>query len=98
MSQAFIIQHPEFGIFIGVGLGLAFWSEIDSVGQPAAVAFESEQAAKELLARLPAEDSLWCEIKPITIAEPGYATVTEIIAAGYKGWFNENTPTAGPIQ
>lgn len=98
MNPGFIITHPEWGIFLGTGLGLVFWSELDSVGQSAAVAFASENEAKGFLDRLSLEDAIWCEIKPITTAEPGCATVTELIAAGYKGWINENTPTAGPLQ
>jgi len=98
MNPGFIVTHPEWGTFIGASWGLSFWSELDSAGQACACTFDSEEDAKEFLAEWPADVSLWCEVKPITTAEPGFATVTELITAGYKGWINENTPTAGPVQ
>ncbi len=98
MNSSFIVTHPEWGIFLGAAMGLAFWSELESAGQDSACTFGSEADAKAFIAEWPQEVSLWCAIKPITTAEPGFATVTELIAAGFKGWINENTPTAGPLQ
>lgn len=28
-----VISHPEHGVFIGTGLGLAFWTNMECAGQ-----------------------------------------------------------------
>jgi hypothetical protein len=46
-TKGFVIIHPEWGVFIGNCLGFAFWSRLDPVDQPAAVAFPTEAEAAE---------------------------------------------------
>lgn len=47
MTKGFVITHTDFGVFIGNCMGFAFWSELDPVDQPAAVAFPTEAEAAE---------------------------------------------------
>lgn len=97
--QAFLIVHPEWGVFIGASAGLTFWSEIETCGQDHAVAFSSATSAEETAQALfPTEIAFWCVAKPVTVADPGFASVEEIAAAGYKAWINERTSTVGPMQ
>lgn len=46
-TTGFVITHPELGVFIGNCMGFAFWSELDPVDQPSAVAFATEGEATE---------------------------------------------------
>lgn len=77
------IVHPEYGIFVGVGLGLAFWSNIDCVGQTQAPLIPDEAQARAFV------DS-WCNspgadaftYHPVTSADPTFATIEELDAAG----------------
>jgi hypothetical protein len=41
----FLIVHPKFGVYLGSAQGRGYWSKVDSVGQPAAVTFPSQQEA-----------------------------------------------------
>ena len=33
LSMPCVISHPEHGVFIGTGLGLAFWTNMECAGQ-----------------------------------------------------------------
>jgi hypothetical protein len=97
--QSYVIVHLEDGIFIGIAMGMAFWSECDHVGQTHACAFSSAQAAQEFIDKVfPASLGLWCEPKPVLTVLPDFASTEELCAAGLKAWVNEATPTVGPMQ
>lgn len=101
--KAYVLVHSEWGVFLGHCLGLYFWSKIDSVGQPACVAFESEREGLSFMVRLhensdPPPGSNKMELKVVEILQPGYATIAECVAASVEGWLDEDTPTAGSLQ
>lgn len=47
--RGFALVHATDGVFLGTAMGLAFWSNLDPVGQEAAVLFPSEQEAAEFV-------------------------------------------------
>ena len=88
-----VIFHPEDGVFLGECLGLGFWSNLDSAGQPGAVAFDNEKKAEEFMAS-------WTGGRPdgVSLVEvsskDGFASLADCLAAGLPGWLNENTAAA----
>jgi len=92
--MACVVVHPEHGIFLGTALGLAFWSRLDPVGQPAAPTFASESEAREMLATWvepPTDNLMFCDVIP----DDGiYASVAACAAAGLEPWQDEITPVA----
>lgn len=82
----FVLYSPTLGIYIGESLGLGFWSELDPVGQGAAVTFPDEDAARAHAAGW-LHEVADVEPRPVLVeAGCGYATVDECMAAGLPGW------------
>lgn len=81
MSGVAII-HPEYGIFVGIGLGLAFWSNIDCAGQIHVPLLADESEARAFLAtwhgQVNPDDFTF---HPVTSAKT-WATIEELDAAG----------------
>lgn len=85
--QTVAIVHPEWGIFVGIGLGLAFWSALDCVGQDT-VPVMTEDEARAFIDSWPD-----CPVKsdgftyhPVQIAGDHWATIEELDAAGLSEW------------
>jgi hypothetical protein len=80
--KRWIITHDEWGIFLGVALGAGWWTKLDSVGQPSAVAFGSREEANQImtLMRPPNdhEEYIIIEIECTGL----FATIPELRAAG----------------
>lgn len=78
-----VIVHPEHGIFVGVGLGLAFWSNLDCAGQTQAPLIPDEAEARAFVdswRNSPGADAF--TYHPVTSAADRYATIEELDAAG----------------
>ena len=80
------IVHPEWGIFLGVGMGLAFWSCIDCVGQETAPLMTDEAEARDFIDH-------WQNVPDRTVftfhavqAVAAWATIEELDAAGLSAW------------
>lgn len=95
-----VLYSPEFGVFVGHALGMAFWTKIDPAGQEYAPAFESEEDAMRFLASWPASALAPEElesIRPVLVVpdyEAGgfkYASSAACVAAGLPGWITEMT-------
>jgi len=71
--MAVVITHPEMGVYVGHGLGMGFWTRLDSVGQDAVVCFPSEAAARAHVASWYADSSAPPQNDPDAY---GYAPVT----------------------
>jgi hypothetical protein len=78
---ATVIVHPEDGLFLGVGLGFAFWSNLDCGGQSRACTFRDAAEARKFAAT-----SLGYEQEGLTFVNIptslDYADVTVLKAAG----------------
>jgi hypothetical protein len=89
LKSAFVVSHPEMGIYLGSCLGLGWWSALDPVGQDAAATFPDEAAAANYIAQL-VEHGHWREhefsITPVMADYGGYATIGEIARVGLPAW------------
>jgi hypothetical protein len=91
--MAYVMYHEEHGVFLGICLGLAFWSKLDPVGQPAAATFDS-----------PADALKFCEswgggapanVRYVEVdADVGgtHASIASCVRSGLPGWIDEETP------
>jgi hypothetical protein len=89
---AFLIVHPEYGIYLGRCLGLGFWSKLDPVGQPSACTFESQGQAEAHMARWVEGPPEGVRFHPVEPDDGPYATVAAWVAAGLEPWEFEKTP------
>jgi hypothetical protein len=92
--MASVIVHPEFGIFLGTALGLAFWSKIDPVGQPCAPTFANMDQAQELISAWTGEPLTGWALHEVIPDDGTYASVMACAAAGLEPWQDEQTPVA----
>ncbi len=97
--MAYVLTHPEHGIYIGSCMGLGFWSKLDAAGQDAVCTFVSEAEAAEYIqswdgGHNPAD----YQLKPVTPSLDNYATVADLRAAGLEALLGEmaNTTPAQP--
>ena len=96
-ANAFVITHPEWGIFLGHCLGLSFWSKLEAAGQPAAPTFPSIESAEQFMSSWingrPPEASM----APVVPDDGTYASVAACVAAGLDGWVDSVTPSANEL-
>ena len=92
--MAFVITHPEMGIYLGSAMGMAFWSKLDPVGQPAACTFESQDEAEAFMASWDGGRPEGVGFAPVTPDDGPYASIAACVAAGLEGWIDEYTPVA----
>lgn len=92
-----VICHPEMGVFLGLGLGLAFWSKLDPVGQDHAPAFDNEAQAEEFMASWDNGRPQGATLVAVVPDADGYASVAACVAAGLPGWIDEQMPVANQI-
>lgn len=80
--MAFVINHPENGVFVGTALGLAFWTALDCAGQESVCAFRTEDDAREFLKEVLGAETA----EGASVVETGpdrrYATAEDLLAAG----------------
>lgn len=88
MHTVYVVTHKENGVFVGAAFGLAFWSNLDSVGQDSVPVCKTYLGATLLMAELAQSDPDADEtcsaysINEVEISGTQYATVTELRAAG----------------
>jgi hypothetical protein len=90
----FLIVHPKFGVYLGSAQGRGYWSKVDSVGQPAAVTFPSQQEAIAYMASWAVSPPAGVQLLPVVSDGPGYATIAACVRAGAPAWLDPLTPTA----
>jgi len=92
--RAYVIVHPEWGIFLGAALGLAFFSKVETAGQDAAPTFPTREAAETQVKSWEPYDP---EYERITYHEiivtdiRGYASIQDCTNAGLPAWKPEAT-------
>lgn len=88
--MAFVLTHPEQGIYLGSCLGLGFWSKLDAAGQEAACTFDSEaEAAAFIRSWDAANDPADYQLAPVSPSDGNYATVDDLRAAGLEALLGE---------
>jgi len=93
-TNAFLIVHPEYGVYLGSHMGRGYWSKVASVGQPAAVTFATRQEALDYMAEWSVSPPPGIDLVPVQADGPGYATIAACVRAGAPGWLDALTPTA----
>lgn len=92
-TTTFLVYHLINGLFVGEALGLAFWSNLETLDLLEACGFTSEVGALNTIVRL----QEWCveshdiegtllNVLPVKTAELGLATRAECEAAGLPTW------------
>jgi hypothetical protein len=94
---AIVIYHPNDGVYLGNCLGMGFWSNIDPVGQPSAVAFRSVEDAEAHMATWECGRPADLQFVEVVANEEGYAPMAACMAAGLPGWMDELTPVANAL-
>lgn len=101
MTNGVVIVHPEWGIFVGISMGLAFWSAMDCVGQDCVPVMPDETEARAFIdtwTQQPTDAFLY---HPVQAAKQ-WTTIEELDAAGLSEWIDAewddgcNTPNAIP--
>jgi len=86
-----VIRHKTDGLFVGHGMGLAFFSLLDSAGQYEIVSFDSEADAQEVLASMSFTDSFIAECTYHDVVSEGgvYISVANLKAAGLTEYLGD---------
>lgn len=84
--MAYVISHPDMGIYLGNCFGLGFWSKLDPVGQESAITFPSQDAADSHMATWENEVPAGVTLVEVSEDSEGYASVQACIEAGLEGW------------
>lgn len=90
----YLIVHPKYGVYLGSAQGRGYWSKVDSVGQPAAVTFPSQEEAIAYMASWAVSPPPGVMLLPVLSDGPGYATIAACVRAGAPAWLDPWTPTA----
>lgn len=93
-KAAYILYCDEWGVFLGVAIGMAFWSKLDPVGQVSAPIFECAEDARPLFEAFPRQDIRMIEV----VADLGdAASMSECVRVGLPGWLSEQSPVANRV-
>lgn len=93
-KAAYILYCDEWGVFLGVAVGMAFWSKLDPVGQLSAPTFLCAEDARPLFEAFPRQDIRMIEV----VADLGdAASITECVRVGVPGWLSEQSPVANLV-
>lgn len=95
--KAVVIQHDEFGVYLGNCLGLGFWSKLDPAGQPSAVTFTDEAEAKAHMESWEGGIPKGVITYPVVEADQQngrYASLDACVRAGLAGWDVEESEAA----
>lgn len=99
MESSVVIYSEKMGVFLGVAMGLAFWSKLDAAGQIAAPVFEGKDDAYDFLAQWGAkavEDLGVVTTVPVApdLVRPNgmkAASIQACVRAGLPGWLSPTT-------
>lgn len=88
---AFVLVHPELGVYLGNALGLGFWSKLDNAGQNSAVTFPSPEAALEHAGTWDTQQDGLTTVQ-VNSDSGDWASIEVCVAAGLEPW-NPNPET-----
>ena len=88
-SPGLAVVHKDWGVFLGVALGGAFWSAVESVGQSEAPTMVGEEMLAEFLVRFcpkePRENFKLCPIPGVKAGD--YASMSQcVLFANVDPW------------
>ncbi len=85
MSERIVVAHPEWGIFIGQGFGLGFWSRQEAAGMKEVSSFGSrEEAVAAMLAWRVDDGSEAYDFRRVSVPDgQTRASVEHLRAAGF---------------
>lgn len=89
--MAVVIYSETDGVFLGACMGLAFWSNLEALGLPAAVTFPDDVAADEYMAGWISGRPEGVRCVPVDADQDGYASIAACVHAGLPGWIDEQT-------
>lgn len=84
--MAFVLTHPEMGVYLGGWIGFGFWSKLDPVGQPSAITFPTVEEAEAFMASWDGGRPEGATLVPIEPDEGKYASIRCCVRAGLEGW------------
>lgn len=84
MFERWFIKSETDGLFVGHGMGLLFFSKLEDAGQNTIVIFPSWHDAARFAQEFMGPNEIAVIIRPIKTAHASYATIPELIAAGYR--------------
>lgn len=84
--MAFVLTHPEMGVYLGSWVGMGFWSKLDPVGQASAITFPTEEAAESHMASWDGGRPEGAACVPIEPDLGEYASVACCAKAGLDEW------------
>ena len=79
--MAVVMANDELGGFVGSGMGFAFWSKLDSVGQEQAVTFPTESDAVAFLDSWP-DGAVPDPCRFVEVGQKDYVSIAELKAVG----------------
>lgn len=85
-DEAYVIAHPEQGVYLGSAMGLGFWSKLDPVGQDAAVVFKSPRQALDFMQTWEAGAPDGVQLVAVSPDQDGYASIDACVDAGLPAW------------
>lgn len=81
----YILNHPEWGVFVGEFIGLGFWTQLDSVEQTEVVTFRDIETANLYMKML--HPSPCDQVQVIEVdTDAVYATELQCVTVGAKPW------------
>ncbi len=91
--MAIVITHPERGIFVGLGMGLAFWSRWDAADQDRVATFADVAQARDHVAAWEGDDPAdafgYVDVPVGDVSPEPYATVAKLTEAGLGDMLGE---------
>lgn len=84
MFERWLIKSETDGLFVGHGMGLLFFSKCEDAGQNTVAIFSRWHDAADFVQEFMSPHNIPVTIHPIRTAHAGYATIPELIAAGYR--------------
>ena len=88
-SQAFVLVHPEMGVYLGSCMGLGFWSKLDPAGQSCAPTFASKLEAEDYMATWDGGRPDGIDFALVTPDDGTYASIAACSAAGLPSWSDQ---------
>lgn len=79
-----VAVHPTDGIFVGVALGLAFFSLVEDAGQESVPVFDTAKEADDYFATWPRFNRSDMRYVEVEVAGAHQATYEELCAAGLE--------------
>lgn len=85
MTKRVVIYSESSGVFLGMALGLGFWSELDAAGMDRAPTYPNEEAALAAVSSWRTQPEAPWRCVPVDVAGE-VATIDDCVRAGLPAW------------